>query len=143
MTKAAELKTQTCAQIDARRDDIIAIGETILRNPETGFREIKTEQLVADALKGLGLETQTELAITGVKAQIAGGTAGPTLALIGELDSLRIPDHPFADANTGAAHACGHNAQIAGMLGAAMGLVHSNICSQLSGAVAFMAVPAE
>ena len=57
MTKAAELKTQACAQIDARRDDIIAIGETILRNPETGFREIKTEQLVADALKGLGLET--------------------------------------------------------------------------------------
>ena len=110
MTKAAELKPQACAQIDARRDDIIAIGETILRNPETGFREIKTEQLVADALKGLGLETQTELAITRVKAQIAGGTAGPTLALIGELDSLRISDHPFADANTGAAHACGHNA---------------------------------
>ena len=143
MTKAAELKTQACAEIDARRDDIIAIGESILRNPETGFREVKTEQLVARTLNDLHLETQTGLAITGVKAKIAGGAVGPTLALIGELDSLRIPDHPFADTETGAAHACGHNAQIAGMLGAAMGLVTSNICSQLGGAIAFIAVPAE
>jgi len=86
MTKAAELKTQACAEIDARRDDIIAIGESILRNPETGFREVKTEQLVARTLNDLDLETQTGLAITGVKAKIAGDTAGPTLALIGELD---------------------------------------------------------
>ena len=113
MTKATELKTQACAEIDARRDDIIAIGESILRNPETGFREVKTEQLVARTLNDLDLETKTGLAITGVKAKIAGDSAGPTLALIGELDSLRIPDHPFADTETGAAHACGHNAQIA------------------------------
>ena len=78
MTKAAELKTQACAEIDARRDDIIAIGESILRNPETGFREIKTEQLVARTLNDLDLETQTGLAITGVKATIAGGATGPT-----------------------------------------------------------------
>ena len=46
MTKATELKTQVCAEIDARRDDIIAIGESILRNPETGFREVKTLSLI-------------------------------------------------------------------------------------------------
>lgn len=32
------------------------------------------------------------------------------------------PGHPFADKATGAAHACGHNAQLASMLGCAVGL---------------------
>ena len=81
MTKAAELKTQACAEIDARRDDIIAIGESILRNPETGFREVKTEQLVARTLNDLDLETQTGLAITGVKAKIAGDSRRPKSAV--------------------------------------------------------------
>ena len=115
-----DLKQSVCDAIDERRDAIIDIGETILRNPETGFKEFKTEQLVARVINDLGLEAQTGLDITGVKAKLKNHNMGPTLALIGELDSLRISDHPHADADTGAAHACGHNAQIAGMLGAAM-----------------------
>ena len=43
----------------------------------------------------------------------------------------------------GAAHACGHNAQIAAMLGAAMGLCLSGAMEQLDGDLAFLAVPAE
>ena len=62
---------------------------------------------------------------------------------MGELDALVVPDHPRADSATGAAHACGHNAQIAGMLGAAMGLVRVNAAEHLSGNVVFFAVPAE
>ena len=42
-----------------------------------------------------------------------------------------------------AAHACGHNAQIAGMLGAAMGLAQSGVAKNLAGRIVFMAVPAE
>ena len=44
---------------------------------------------------------------------------------------------------TGAAHACGHNAQVAGLLGAAMGLVDGKALDQLAGRVVFFAVPAE
>src|SRR5207247_3295583 len=47
------------------------------------------------------------------------------------------------DPQTGAAHACGHNAQIAGMLGAAMGLLDATAFDHLAGRVAFFAVPAE
>jgi amidohydrolase len=139
----AELKQQACAAIDANRDSIIALGETIMRNPETGFREVNTEALVTKTLTELGLEPQTGLAITGVKARLKGNNSGPTLALIGELDSLCIPDHPFADSVTGAAHACGHNAQIAGMLGAATGLIRGGVAAELGGDIAFFAVPAE
>src|SRR5690606_35585134 len=44
---------------------------------------------------------------------------------------------------TGAAHCCGHNGQIATMLGTAMGLVGSGVLPSLAGRVAFFAVPAE
>jgi amidohydrolase len=44
---------------------------------------------------------------------------------------------------TGAAHACGHNAQVAGLLGAAMGLVGAKAFEHLAGRVVFFAVPAE
>jgi metal-dependent amidase/aminoacylase/carboxypeptidase family protein len=143
MSDVNALKKQACAAIDARRDEIINVGETIMNNPETGFREFKTEALVANTMRAMGLEPETGLAITGVKASINGHHNGPNLALIGELDSLRIPDHPFADADTGAAHACGHNAQIAGMLGAAMGLIHGDVVGALGGRLTFFAVPAE
>ena len=123
MASKESLKEQVCAAIDAHRDEIIRIGETILHNPETGFKETKTAQLVAARMEELGLRPQTGLALTGVKGRVDGGKPGPTLALLGELDSLRISDHPHADGETGAAHACGHNAQVAGMLGAAMGIL--------------------
>jgi len=143
MTDVESLKKKVCEAIDARRDAIVEIGETIMRNPETGFREVKTEALVAGTLRELGLEPATGLAVTGVKATLNGHHNGPNLALIGELDSLCIPDHPFADGETGAAHACGHNAQIAGMLGAAMGIVHGGVAGALGGRMTFLAVPAE
>ena len=72
-----------------------------------------------------------------------GGKPGPTVALMGELDALLVPDHPRANPETGAAHACGHNAQIAGLLGAAAGLSADGVAEQLSGNVGFFAVPAE
>jgi len=62
---------------------------------------------------------------------------------MGEMDAIIVPEHPDADATTGAAHACGHNAQIANLLGVAYGLLESGIVPELGGNVALMAVPAE
>src|SRR2546428_362198 len=67
----------------------------------------------------------------------------PAAALLGELDALVVTGHPVADPRTGAAHACGHNAQVAGLLGAAMGLLDSQAFDHLAGRVVFFAVPAE
>jgi amidohydrolase len=130
--------------IDRRGADIIRIGETIRRHPELGFKEVKTAALVAEILGSLGLAPKTGLALTGVRADAEGGKgAGPTFAVLGELDALVVSGHPQADPVTGAAHACGHNAQVAGMLGAAMGLIESGAFDHLTGKVAFFAVPAE
>ncbi len=143
MTSKEQLKSTVCEMIDRNADAIISLGETILRHPETGFNEVRTAALVAERMSALGLAPRTALALTGVKGRLAGEAPGPRLALIGELDSLRTSEHPLADPVTGAAHSCGHNAQIAGMLGAAIGLTEAGAARHLAGEVIFFAVPAE
>jgi amidohydrolase len=143
MPTSAELKTRVCREIDNRRDEIIDIAQTIQKNPEPGFREKKTSEFIACKLGGLGLTCQEGIAITGLKSVVPGGAPGPTVAVLGELDSLIIPDHPFADKITGAAHACGHNCQIAMLFAVSAAIFKTGILPYLTGRVAFLAVPAE
>lgn len=139
----AAVKQQVCETIDTRRDDIIRIGEAIMDAPELGFKEKQTADRVKKTFDTLGLHYQDELALTGVKAVLEGGRPGPTIALMGELDALQVPGHPRADPETQAAHACGHNAQIAGLMGAAMALTRPGVAEKLAGNIVFFAVPAE
>src|SRR5437867_99752 len=123
MTKD-ELKHRVYQAIDQRGEEIIGLGEQIRRHPELGFKEVKTARLVEETFKKLGLVPRPGLALTGVRADASGRAGdGPTFAILGELDALVVAGHPEGDPATGAAHACGHNAQIAGMLGAAIGLL--------------------
>src|SRR6185369_12163692 len=139
-----EIKQRVDAAIDKRSEEIIGLGEQIRKNPELGFKEIKTARLVEDTFGRLGLSPKAGLAMTGVRADVTGRAGdGPTFALLGELDALVVTGHPVADPQTGAAHACGHNAQVAGLLGAAMGLLDSRAFDHLAGRVVFFAVPAE
>lgn len=138
-----KLKEQICKVIDEKKNEIIKTGEQIFKNPELGFKETKTSSLVKEIFKDLGLSYEENLAITGVKALGKGRNHDVKVAVLGELDAVVCPLHPQADPVTGAAHSCGHNAQIASMLGAAIGLVGSNALQYLDGDVAFMAVPAE
>ncbi len=139
-----ELKTRVYEAIERRSEEIIGLGEQIRRHPELGFKEVRTARLVEETFKKLGLAPRSGLALTGVRAEARGRAGdGPTFALLGELDALVVAGHPEGDPATGAAHACGHNAQIAGMLGAAMGLLDAKAFDHLAGRVAFFAVPAE
>ncbi len=137
------LKQSICAAIDRNAERIIALGERIRRQPELGFKEFKTARLAEETFLGLGLKPRGGLALTGVRAEVAGAKDGPTFALLGELDGLVVQGHPIADPETGAAHACGHNAQMAGLLGAAMGMLEAGAFTHLAGRVVFFAVPAE
>ena len=139
----ADLKNRLADVIDDRRREIIEIGETIMARPELGFKELATAELVRETLQELEIECRTGLAITGVSARIETGRPGPTLALIGELDALVVPGHPKENPTTHAAHACGHNAQIAGLMGAAAALADPRVQRELSGTIVIMAVPAE
>ena len=122
----------------------MGLAQQVLANPEAGFREVKTAQLVAEKFQEMGIQHESGLALTGLKGRIKGGAGpGPSVAVIGELDSLVVTEHPNADPDTGAAHACGHHCQIGMMLGATMGLLTPEVMAQLSGEVVPFAVPAE
>ncbi len=138
-TKA--LKAKVLAEIDKNADKIIEIGKKILANPEMGYKEFKTSRLVADTLSELGIPYEEGLAVTGVKGRMKGKSSDITVAVMGELDAVTCRTNPDADPVTGASHACGHNAQIANMLAAAIGL--SAIKDELEGDVCFLAAPAE
>src|SRR5499433_1235405 len=138
-----DVKRAVCEAIDRQSEKIVTVGETIRKSPELGFKEFNTARLVEETMRDIGLSPKSGLAITGVRAEVGGKSEGPTFALLGELDGLVVAGHPVADPQTGAAHACGHNAQIAGLLGAAMGLVGAKAFEHLAGRVVFFAVPAE
>ena len=138
-----DVKRAVCEAIDRQSEKIVNVGETIRKSPELGFKEFKTSRLVEETMREIGLLPKGGLAITGVRGEARGKTDGPTFALLGELDGLVVAGHPGADAQTGAAHACGHNAQVAAMLGAALGLVGAKAFEHLAGRVVFFAVPAE
>jgi len=143
MLSKEEMKSKVCDTIERRSEEIIEVSKAIWANPETGFREVKTSQLVAQKFAELGIAFRDGLAITGVKALVEGGSDGPTIGVLGELDALIVPSHPNAHSQTGAVHACCHNTQIGMLIGVALGLIGSKILPSLSGTVAFMAVPAE
>jgi len=137
------MKESIFEAIELNRNEIINIGRTVLMNPEMGYREFKTASLVKGIISGLTRDFTDSLAVTGVKAVLRGRSSRFKIAVLGELDAVLCPSHPYADKTTGAAHACGHNAQIASMLGTAIGLAKSGIMESLDGDVVFMAVPAE
>ena len=143
MPSKEDLKRKAAEIIDAKADNLVTIAKTILKNPEPGFRELKTAKLVAEQFAAMGMQPRNGLAITGVRADASGSAPGPTMAVLGELDSLIVGEHPHADPVTNAAHACGHHCQIAMMIGAAMALTNNDIVQNLAGRIAFMAVPAE
>lgn len=132
-------------RIEAHRENIIEIGRTVWHRAEMGFKEFETAKLVARVFAECGLkQIQTGLAITGIKGYLKEPVPGePTVAIIGELDALPMGQHPDANPETGASHCCGHNSQIAGLLGAVYALTDQRIIEKLDGNVAFMAVPAE
>lgn len=138
-----QLKSLTIKAIDENRDKIISIADEIFSNPELGFKEHKTSELVKNIFSELNIKFEDNLAITGVKGIAKGKSSNIKVAILGELDAVVCPLHPDADEMTGAAHSCGHHSQITAMLGAAMGLILSKTMSHLNGDVAFIAVPAE
>ncbi len=142
-SSAIALKAALAETLDRAAADLIAFGDDIFAHPELGFREERTATRVAEALRQLGLRPEEGLALTGVKARLRGARPGPTVCVMGELDALPVPGHRGADPASGAAHACGHNAQLTHLLGVARALVETNAAAHLAGDVVFLAVPAE
>jgi len=137
--KRDQLKKEVCEAIDNRKDELISFAADIRRNPELGFKEHRTARQVKNKFEELKLEYVEGRAITGLKAKFGEGPVN--IAVIGELDAVICASHPMAVGN--AAHACGHDAQLAAMLGVGVGLIESRVIRSLNGVVTLFATPAE
>lgn len=128
--------------IEEHKEELKAFARDIEAHPEPGFRETRTAAKVAKAFRGFGLNTRENLAVTGVCGSLP-KKEGVELTVLGELDAIGCRNHPKADKENGTAHACGHHAQLAAMLGAAIALSDEEVRDSLHGNVSFFAVPAE
>ena len=117
----------------------------IHRHPELTFTEHRTAGMVNSVLTGIGIETETEVAKTGVVGHIKGGK-GPTVGLRADMDALPIQEingSEFDSTRPGIMHACGHDSHTAMLLGAATilkGLADEN---RLPGTIRLLFQPSE
>ncbi|HLI45290.1 MAG TPA: M20 family metallopeptidase [Acidimicrobiales bacterium] len=124
--------------------EMTELRRAIHRRPELGLDLPTTQQLVLEALDGLGARVVTGSATTSVIAEIDGGRPGPSTLLRADMDALPMPEEtglPFASQVEGAMHACGHDAHTAMLLGAAKLL--SRHRAELAGRAVLMFQPGE
>jgi amidohydrolase len=126
---------------------LVAWRRDFHRHPELGFQETRTAGIVADHLRGLGLEVSTGIAKTGVVAVVEGDDVpadAPVVLVRFDMDALPIHEEtglPFASQNDGVMHACGHDGHTAIGMGVAELLVKHR--PHLRGRVKLVFQPAE
>ena len=133
MSNIDELKQRIVDEVDARRDELIRISDTIHANPELAFQEFEAAALLTSVLEREGFAVQRGVA--GLEtAFVASYTSQkgdrPVVALLAEYDAL---------ADLG--HACGHNIIGTASVGAALAL--RPILDEIAGTIQVVGTPAE
>jgi hippurate hydrolase len=132
------------AEFEPYKDDLIRIRRDIHAHPETSFEEKRTAALVAEKLRGWGLEVTEGVGRTGVVGTLRGKRPGNrAVGLRADMDALNILEQtglPHASTIPGKMHACGHDGHTTMLLGAARYLAEK---PDFAGTVQFIFQPAE
>ena len=102
--------------------ELETIYKDLHRHPEIGYDEHRTSGIIADYLRACGMEVQTGIAITGVVGTLDSGRPGKTLLIRADMDCLQVEEMTACDYRSehpGKMHACGHDAHVTMLLGAA------------------------
>lgn len=124
--------------------EAVQIRRRLHQIPELCFQEKETSRFVSRYLEDLGLDVSTGIGGYGIKAVLTGYKAAPVIAIRADMDALPIEEKtglPFASQNSGAMHACGHDAHMTNVLIAARML--SEIKEQIPGVIVFIFQPCE
>ncbi len=111
--------------------------------PEPSWREYGTSEKIKRELDTMGV-SYCSIADPGILATIEGAGTGKTVALRADMDALEVPeanDVDYKSQNEGISHACGHDAHMAMLLGAAK--VLQELKNEFSGTVKLIFQPAE
>src|SRR6185295_1134963 len=94
-----KLQAKLSQQANEMENQVIEWRRHFHQYPELSNRETKTGAFIAEYLKGLGLEVQYPVAMTGVVALLKTGRPGPVIALRADIDALPVTERnslPFA-----------------------------------------------
>lgn len=128
--------------VDENKDLVIGLGRKIFENPELGYKEFKTKETIKDFLRYFELSDFKEYAITGMKATVGKGD-GLHIGLLCDMDAIPTSDHPLANEDDYAAHSCGHNSQMAIMMGVFKSIYDSGILDKANARLSLITAPAE
>lgn len=123
--------------------ELVELRRYFHQHPEPSWEEVNTANRIAEELAKLGISVERK-AKTGVVGTLKGTRPGRTVALRADIDALSITEEtelPFASQNEGYMHACGHDAHITCLLGAAK--ILSQLKDEIAGTVKFIFQPAE
>ncbi len=126
------------------REQLVALRRDLHMHPELYFQEVRTARKIADHLDQLGIEYTPGVAKTGIVAHL--GEGAPVIALRADMDALPITEAnevEYKSQNEGVMHACGHDAHVACLLGAATLLAQDWAAGRLKGTVRLLFQPAE
>jgi amidohydrolase len=79
------------------KGDIVDWRRDFHKHPELSFEEVRTAGIIAEHLRSLNIETQTEVGKTGVIGTIKGDEDGPTIMLRFDIDALPIQEEADLD----------------------------------------------
>jgi amidohydrolase len=125
-------------------DRAVTLRRRLHAHPELGLNLPRTQAAVLEELDDLGIDVSVGKRTTSVTAVLTGARPGPTTLLRGDMDALPMPEDtgvPFASEVDGVMHACGHDAHVAMLAGAARLLAARR--DRLAGRVIFMFQPGE
>ena len=124
------LKDAVKREIDARREELVALSRRIHDNPELGFHEYQASAWLTEYLQANGFQVAKGIAQLETAFKATYGQGKPAIVFLAEFDALPK-----------LGHACGHNLIAGSAVGAA--IAGKLVVDKLGGTVVVMGTPAE
>jgi amidohydrolase len=132
-----DLANSALSALSEGRRHLYELAEKLRSSPELGFFEVKTAEMLAAELEGVGARVIRGLALTGLRAEL-GPPGAPAIVLLADMDAL-----PTQGAPGGTAHSCGHHAQMAILAAVFKALAAVDLPGREKIRLIFIASPAE
>lgn len=141
-------KTAVIESIEADRDRIESVADTLWENPELALQETESAELLVSILSEEGFDVTEGIGGMPTAFTASYGEGSPTIGILGEYDALPGLSQSVSATRDpvekgGDGHGCGHNVFGAGSLGGALAIKDAIDAGELDGEIVYYGCPAE